>query len=165
MERAGALADETNVVFGDTKYLSTLSSKNIISFIKDLLLKMNLDTDDFSFALSEVPFDINDENTWAEGRLPVAKLFYNLIEELINKSKITASEVEKLKTKEYTKRLFQATDYPAVADNRTDNRGNSRHMRYRAKKLDFNGADIYISTQFFESDREAVIKWYKEHLS
>ena len=38
-------------------------------------------------------------------------------------------------------------------------------MRYRAKKLDFNGADIYISTQFFESDREAVIKWYKEHLS
>ncbi len=144
---------------------TNLSSKNIISFIKDLLLKMNLDTDDFSFALSEVPFDINDENTWAEGRLPVAKLFYNLIEELINKSKITASEVEKLKTKEYTKRLFQATDYPAVADNRTDNRGNSRHMRYRAKKLDFNGADIYISTQFFESDREAVIKWYKEHLS
>lgn len=142
---------------------TNLSAKNIISFIKDVLLKMNLDTDDFSFALSEVPFDINDENTWA--MLPVAKLFYNLIEELINKSKITASEVEKLKTKEYTKRLFQATDYPAVANNRTDNRGNSKHMRYRAKKLDFNGADIYISTQFFESDREAVIEWYKEHLS
>ena len=143
---------------------TNLSSKNIISFIKDLLLNMNLDTDDFSFSLSEVPFDINDENTWEEGMLPVAKLFYNLMEELIDKSKITAEEVEKLKTKEYTKRLFKATDYPAVANKRTDNRGNSTLMRYRTKKLDFNGADIYISTQFFESDREAVIEWYKEHL-
>ena len=133
-------------------------------FIKDLLLNMNLDTDDFSFSLSEVPFDINDENTWEEGMLPVAKLFYNLMEELIDKSKITAEEVEKLKTKEYTKRLFKATDYAAVANKRTDNRGNSTLMRYRTKKLDFNRADIYISTQFFESDREAVIEWYKEHL-
>lgn len=80
--------------------------------------------------------------------LPVAKLFYNLMEELIDKSKITASEVEKLKTKEYTKSLFKATDYPAVANNRTDNRGHSSLIRYRTKKLDFNGADIYISTQF-----------------
>jgi len=144
---------------------TNLSSNNIISFIKDLLIKMNLDTDDFSFSLSEAPFDINDENTWVEGMLPVAKLFYNLIEELIGKSKITPSEIEKLKTKEYTKSLFKATDYPAVANNRTDNRGNSSHIRYRAKELHFNGADIYISTQFFESDREAVIEWYKQHLS
>ena len=64
---------------------------------------------------NNLPFDINDENTWEEGMLPVAKLFYNLMEELIDKSKITAEEVEKLKTKEYTKRLFKATDYPAVA--------------------------------------------------
>lgn len=144
---------------------TNLSSNNIISFIKDLLLKMNLDTEDFSFSLSEAPFDINDEDTWSEGMLPVAKLFYNLVEELINRSKITATEIEQLKTKEYTKSLFKATDYPAVANNRTDNMGNSSHKRYRAKELHFNGEDIYISTQFFESDREAVIEWYKEHLS
>lgn len=143
---------------------TNLSSNNIISFIKDLLAKMNLDTDDFSFSLSDVPFDIKDENTWTEGMLPVAKLFYHLIEELINKAKITAIEVEKLKTKEYTKALFKATDYPAVANNRTDHMGNSSHVRYRAKKLVFHDTDIYISTQFFESDREAVIHWYKEHL-
>lgn len=144
---------------------TNLSSMNIISFIKDLLTKMSLDIDDFKFSISEAPFDINDENTWMEELLPVAKLFYNLIEELVNKSKITALEMEKLKTKEYTKLLFKATNYPAVANNRTDNRGDSSHIRYRAKKLHFNGADIYISTQFFESDREAVIEWYKEHLS
>ena len=142
---------------------TNLSSNNIISFIKDLLFKMNLDADDFSFSLSEAPFDLDDENTWSEGMLPVAKLFYNLVEDLINKSKITTAEVEQLKTKEYTKTLFKATDYPAIANNVTDNMGNSSHKRYRAKELHFNGKDIYISTQFFESDREAVISWYKEH--
>lgn len=144
---------------------TNLSSNNIISFIKDLLSKMNLDIDDFSFSLSEAPFDIDDENTWSEGMLPVAKLFYNLVEDLISKSKITVTEVENLKTKEYTKSLFKATDYPAFADNVTDNMGNSSHKRYRAKELHFNDKDIYVSTQFFESDREAVIGWYKEHIS
>lgn len=143
---------------------TNLSSNNIISFIKDLLTKMNLDIDDFSFSLSEVPFNINDESTWLEGLLPVAKLFYNLFEDLVNKSKITADEVEKLKTKDYTKSLFHSTDYPAVANNRTDNMGNSTQKRYRAKAVNFEGKEIYISTQFFDSDRDTVIEWYKSHL-
>lgn len=145
-------------------YEANLSANNIVSFIKDLLSKMNLDAEDFSFSLSEVPFDINDESSWTAGLVPVAKLFYNLIEDLVVKSKIKASEVKKLKTKDYTKTLFQSTDYPAVADNRTDNMGHSTQKRYRAKALSFEGADIYISTQFFESDRDAVIEWYKSHL-
>ncbi|MCM1288750.1 MAG: DUF262 domain-containing HNH endonuclease family protein [Clostridium sp.] len=145
-------------------YETNLSSNNIISFIKNLLLKMKLESDDFNFSLSEAPFDVNDENTWIEGLLPVGKLFYNLIEDLIEKSKITVSEVERLKTKEYTKSLFRSADYPAVANHRTDNMGNSVYKRYRAKALQFDGADIYISTQFFESDRDAIIEWYKEHL-
>lgn len=144
---------------------SNLSANNIISFIKNLLEKMNLDTDDFSFSLSEAPFDINDGDTWLEGMVSVAKLFYNLIEELIRQTKITETEIEQLKTKEYTKSLFRSTDYPAVANNRTDNMGNSLNKRYRAKELQFNGKNIYISTQFFETDRSAVIEWYKAHLS
>lgn len=143
---------------------TNLSSNNIVSFIKGLLYEMDMEEDDFSFSLSETPFDINDENTWSEGMIPVAKLFYKLIEDLIIKSKISSSEIEKLKTKKYTKSLFEVSDYPAVANNRDDNRGNSTHMRYRAKALTFNGSDIYISTQFFEPDRGAVINWYKEHL-
>lgn len=145
-------------------YEANLSANNIASFIKGLLLKMNVDADDFSFFLSEVPFDISDERTWVTGLVPVAKLFYNLIEDLVIKSKITKPEVEKLKTKEYTKTLFQATDYPAIANNITDNMGNSTQKRYRVKALSFEGADIYISTQFFDSDRDAVIDWYKEHI-
>lgn len=145
-------------------YETNLSANNIISFVKDLLIKMNLDTEDFSFSLSEIPFDVNDENTWEEGVISVAKLFYNLMNELIIKSLITEEEIEKLKTKEYTKALFQATDYPAIANNRSDNMGKSTLKRYRVKALKFKGVDIYISTQFFDSDREAVINWYKKHI-
>jgi uncharacterized protein with ParB-like and HNH nuclease domain len=145
-------------------YEANLSANNIISFIKDLMLKLELDAEDFSFSLAEVPFDINDEETWEEGIIPVAKLFYNLIENLVVNVKITSDEIERLKTKEYTKLLFQATDYPAIANSRSDNMGNSTQKRYRAKALNFGGTDIYISTQFFDSDRDDVIKWYKEHM-
>ncbi len=143
---------------------TNLSSNNIISFVKDLLSKMELDVDDFSFSLSEAPFSINDESTWTEGMLPVAKLFYNLLEDLIIKSKITSTEIDKLKSKDYTKSLFKATDYPAIANSVEDNKGNSNYKRYRAKELIFNNTAIYISTQFFESDRDSVIEWYKNHL-
>ena len=142
-----------------------LSVNNIISFIKNLLIEMELDTDDFSFNLSEVPFDINNEYTWGEGMIPVAKLFFNLVADLVEKDKITGEEIEKLKTKEYTKTLFKSTDYPAIANNRNDNMGNSTRKRYRAKEIKFNGTDIFISTQFFDADREAVIDWYKNHLN
>lgn len=142
---------------------TNLSANNILSFIKNLLLKMNLDLGDFSFSLAEVPFDINDEESWSEDLIPVAKLFYNLIEDLIIKSKISTDEIEKLKTKEYTKSLFQSTDYPAIANNRSDNMGKSTQKRYRAKALNFKGDEIYISTQFFNSDRETIIEWYKKH--
>ena len=100
-----------------------------------------------------------------KGFVPVGKLFYNLMEDLINKSKITKAELEELKTKEYTKSLFRGTDYPVVANHRTDNIGNSACKRYRAKPLRFDDTDIYISTQFSETSRDAVIEWYKGHLT
>ena len=65
---------------------------------------------------------------------------------------------------EYTKALFQATDYPAIANDRSDNMGNSTQKRYRAKAINFEGNDIYVSTQFFDEDRDAVIEWYKKHV-
>ena len=85
--------------------------------------------------------------------------------DLIDRGLLGETEVEKLKTKEYTKSLFATTAYPAIADKRTENMGNSTQKRYRAKALSFQGTDIYISTQFYESDRDAVIEWYKRHLA
>ena len=126
---------------------------------------MQLDVEDFSFSLSEIPFDIDNEDTWVEGMIPVAKLFYNFMEDLVKKSLMSSNEMEYLKSKEYTKRLFQATDYPALANSRTDNMGKSNQKRYRTKPIVFNGGNVYVSTQFFNSDRDTVIEWYKNHLS
>lgn len=61
--------------------------------------------------------------------------------------------------------MFKSTDYPAIANDRNDNMGHSAQKRYRAKALNFNGGEIYISTQFFDSDRDAVIEWYKKHIT
>ena len=144
-------------------YESNLSANTIVSFIRDMMVQMDLDREEFTFTLSEVPFDINDESTWVEGMLPVAKLFFNLTKDLIENEKLTNTEVEMLKTKEYTKSLFSATDYPAMANNRTDNMGNSTQKRYRVKPLSYQGTNLYISTQFFDSDRGAIIEWYKKH--
>ena len=47
-----------------------------------------------------------------------------------------------------------------MANNRTDNMGNSTQKRYRVKPLSYQGTDLYISTQFFDSDRDAIIEWY-----
>lgn len=146
-------------------YESNLSANTTISFIRDMMVQMDLESEEFAFTLSEVPFDINDENTWAEGMLSVASLFYNLMADLIDRGLLGETEVEKLKTKEYTKSLFATTAYPAIADKRTENMGNSTQKRYRAKALSFQGTDIYISTQFYDSDRDAVIEWYKRHLA
>lgn len=142
---------------------ANLSSNRVLSFIKVLLIEMGIDIDKFSFELSEGEFDINDEDSWGEGHIPVAKLYYNLVKNLIALSKISSDEIEKLKTKEYTKSLFPLTDYPAIANNINDNKGNSTRKRYRSQSLNFNGVEIYISTQFFENDRDAIIEWYKNH--
>lgn len=145
-------------------YETNLSANNIVSFVKDLLVRMQLDAEDFSFSLSEIPFDINNEDTWTEGMIPVAKLFYFFVEELVKKSKLTTGEIDSLKSKEATKALFPSSDYPAFADNRDDNMGDSQVKRYRAKPIISHGKNIYVSTQFFDSDRSAVIEWYKSHL-
>ena len=126
-------------------YESNLSANTTISFIRDMMVQMDLESEEFTFTLSEVPFDINDENTWAEGMLSVASLFYNFMADLIDRGLLGETEVEKLKTKEYTKSLFATTAYPAIADKRTENMGNTTQKRYRAKALSFQGTDIYIS--------------------
>lgn len=90
---------------------------------------------------------------------------YELMKENLRlRKELGEAKIESLKSKDYTKNLFRATDYPAIANSRMDNMGNSSQKRYRAQAINFNGTQIYISTQFFDSDRDAVIEWYRSHL-
>ncbi len=41
--------------------------------------------------------------------------------------------------------------------------GTSTHKRYWAKTVSYKGTDINISPKLFDSEKEAVIEWYKEY--
>ena len=144
-------------------YEANLSANNILSFVKSLVYELNLEIDEFSFFLEDSGSKQTTLDIIIESSNSVAELFYNLLSDLIDKHQISSSEVSKLKTKEYTKELFQHSDYPALANSRNDNMGNSSQKRYRVQPLLFEEKDLYVSTQFFNEDREDIIGWYQLH--
>lgn len=107
-------------------------------------------------------FNINDESTYSS--LKVGTLAYELFKNIFDLGNISADEIAKLKEKEYSKQLFSKTDYPILADNRDDNMGNSNVIRYRKDPIIFSGKNIYITTQWFEDNRNDLISWYRKHL-
>lgn len=107
-------------------------------------------------------FNINDESTY--GVLKVGSLAFELFKKVFELGNITDEEIEKLKEKDYSKQLFSRTDYPILADHREDNRGNSNVIRYRKEPIVYKGKNIYFTTQWFATNRNDVISWYKKHL-
>ena len=128
---------------------------------------MQLDSNDIRLLIgnqsNKLTFKINDESTY--GALSTGKLAYELFKEVIRRGLISSDEVQQLKTKEYTKKLFGRTGYPALADRRDANKGNSSHIRYRKNPLIFDGKEIYVTTQFYEGERDEIIQWYKNHIN
>ena len=152
---------------GKNAYIETnKSSQEKLNTIKTIAELLHFDSHDIKYLVqskTEKPiFDINDENTF--NNIKVGKLAYELFKDLIEKRNISKEEIEQFKTKEYTKNLFNLTDYPILANSREDNKGNSKHVRYRKNPLTFDGKDIYITTQWFEGNRCDLISWYKKHL-
>ncbi len=111
---------------------------------------------------SSVEFNINDESTYDS--LKTGSLAFELFKRVFELEKITDDEIEKLKEKDYSKQLFSKTDYPILASNREDNRGNSNVIRYRKEPIVYKEKNIYITTQWFAGNRNDIIMWYKQHL-
>ena len=151
----------------DEAYIETnLNNNNKLKSIQKIADSMQLDFNDVRLLItnkvSKAIFKIEDESTY--GSLKVGKLAFEFFRDLMNKGKISADEVKRLKTKDCTKKIFNKTVYPALADQRDANRGNSDHIRYRKDPLIFEGNEIYVTTQFFEEERDALVRWYKKHL-
>ena len=85
--------------------------------------------------------DVNDETTY--GLVVAGKLAYGLISKLFADEKITDAELERMLTKEYTKK-FRAIIYPIIALSRNAHKGNSSKCRYYAKPIKYHGQDIFI---------------------
>ncbi len=107
-------------------------------------------------------FNIHDESTYSV--LKVGSLAFELIKKIFEMGNMTDEEIEKLKEKKYSKQLFSKTDYPILADNREDNRGNSNIMRYRKEPIVYKGKNVYVTTQWFADNRKDIIDWYHKHL-
>lgn len=157
----------TATEIGKEMYLEgNISSSVKMTVLAKVIEGFGLDNQDVQYLVKNkktaVAFDISDEKTFDS--LKVGKLAYELFNELIKQNKITGEEIELLKDKGYTKELFERTDYPAIANNREDNRGGGSTIRYRKEPLVFEGESIFITTQWFEGNREDLVKWYKKHL-
>lgn len=162
-----------------------LSTQNKFNTIKKTAEAMKLDSNDIRLLIEDKhnkdELKIDGEETVSNGNLfveehaveapavgtdkplPVAKLAYKFFKELMEKRLISKEEVQQFKTKEYTMKLFKRTSYPALADSRMDNRGKGERARYRGKPLFFDGKEIYVTTEFYDSERDALIQWYKSH--
>lgn len=146
----------------DNVYITTnLSSQSKASAIRDLCEYFKLDSADIRF-LVKATFDINDESTY--NAITAGQLAYRLIEKLLVDGKLSAQEIDALKTKEYTRRTFLKVVYPVLADNREDNMGKGKKMRYYRKPIQVEGKDIFITSEWFDESRQDLIVWYKEHL-
>lgn len=153
---------------GRNAYIETnKSSQEKISTIKFMAELFDFNSHDIRFLIQEKQdsseLNIDDESTY--GNVAVGKLAYELIARLLKSNAIDADEISKLKTKEYAKQLFSGSNYPVLADNRDANKGNSSYIRYRKKPLVYEGKEIYVTTQWYDKNRDDVIKWYKSHLT
>lgn len=146
----------------DNVYITTnLSSQSKASAIRDLCVYFKLDSADIRF-LVKATFDINDESTY--NAITAGQLAYRLIETLLVDGKLSAQEIDALKTKEYTRRTFLKVVYPVLANNREDNMGKGKKVRYYRKPVQVGGKDIFITSEWFDESRQDLIVWYKEHL-
>jgi uncharacterized protein with ParB-like and HNH nuclease domain len=145
---------------------SNLSSSSKITAISKIAKLYKLESDDIKFLVKakekKLAFDIANEESYAS--LTVGQLAFKLFENLITSGKVSVEEIELFKDKAYTKSKFNRTDYPAIANNREDNKGRSSNIRYRKTPILFNGTEIYISTQWFEGNRGDLIAWYRKHV-
>ena len=143
-----------------------LSSQSKIDKIKRLATCFEFESKDIQYLVKpktqKKEFDIRDEETYYN--IKVGKLAYEFISDLVKRNKISSVEINKLKTKEFSRKFISKINYPFLADSVDSNRGNSIKNRYRKEGIKFNNSLIYVTVELFDSDREELILWYKSHI-
>lgn len=151
---------------GKDGYIETnRNSQQKMDSIRHIAEVMELSSEDIQYSVvSESDmFSLEDEKTYYN--VTVGKMAFAMFKYVLENELITEEEVALLKTKEYTKKLFNKTDYPILADSRDANRGNSKVLRYRAEAVKFGDKQIYVTFQWFDGNREDIINWFKGHKS
>lgn len=147
---------------GKSAYIETnRNSQQKMDYVKAVAQALELSSEDLRFMTSwkKTVFDIANESTYDS--VTVGKMAFDFFKDALENEKISEEVVELFKTKEYTKKLFSKTDYPILADSRDANRGNSEVLRYRKEPVTYKGKKIFVTFQWFDDNRQDIIKWYK----
>ena len=150
---------------GKDGYIETnRNSQQKMDSIKAVAEAFELSSEDIRYSVTteSALFNLEDESTYEN--VKVGKMAFEMFKFILENGLITDEEVEAFKTKEYTKKFFNKTDYPILANNRGDNKGNSKHFRYRVEPVTYKGIKIFVTTQWFDDNRKDIIAWYKNHL-
>ena len=151
-----------------TMYIETnLSSQHKISILRELFDSFNLDYQDLKFSIRPKQKDmatlnLTDESTYYN--VTCGELAYQMFTYLLENNKLSQADIDNLMAKEYTREHFKKVVYPALALSREANRGDSKTFRYYKTPVNFNGTDLYISSQWFDESREDLISWFKNYI-
>ena len=153
--------------FAKNIYVETnLSSSAKVSLIGSLAEHFSLDSQDIQLLVKSREekkiFKINDEDTWEN--ITIGKLAFELIKHLISNNLIDENEIELLKTKEYSSKLFNATYYPVLSVTR-ESSSTGKATRYRKECVLYKNEKLYITTEWFNENRNDLIAWFKSHLN
>lgn len=147
-------------------YITTnISSQVKMANVQKLFEAFGFESKDLVFEVRDIPksmkFDINDEKTYSA--LKVGELAKKLIGKALTDKKITDEEIILLHDKNYSKRLFPKNYYPVLADSADAHRGNGKTSRYYKDPVIVDGKEVFISSQWFENDRDNLLEWYRNH--
>lgn len=107
-------------------------------------------------------FNLENEDTYYS--LSIGKLAFELFSNLIKFNKINNTEIEKFKSKEYSKKIFNKTNYPIFADSREHLKGITGPHRYKKEPIYIKDNKLFITNDWYEGNREDLINWYKNKI-
>lgn len=154
------------VVLKSKRYINDMVDDNFrMNTVRDVANKLKLKPEDILVKCVDVDvkleFDVNDEDTYYYDT--VGTLAYKLFKDLFRNDCFEEYEINQLKTYEYGAGIFKKMWFPIISDELYAHTGNSDRKRYRIDPIKYHGHDYFITTEWYEDDREALIKWYKNH--
>lgn len=150
----------------DSMFIETnLSSQHKINILRELFDNFNMDYLDLKFLVRPKQkhtgtLDLFDETTFSY--VTVGELAFQMFSYLLKNNKLSQSDIEKLMTKDFTKETFKKVVYPVLAFSRDAHKGNSKTYRYYKSPINFNGINIFISSQWFEESRADLVRYFQE---
>ena len=106
-----------------------------------------------------IPKKTDKINIMKEGNMRIGEVVQSLVRPLLVDGRCTEEEITRLTQYEYCHQIF-GTTFPVLSLNRVQTNG---VYRYYTVPLEINGRRYYLSSQWYERQRERLIRWINSH--